>query len=176
MIFSGRKVLIFHGFKCCLNMYKSVELEAAVCAVIGSLWNTLVRLCILRWSCWLQKGTTPSPPSWAEFGFHRLLLNSGGAAIKYLQIWLSSCHSGHSLQWFSFLRRPGLNAGFLLLVGSFLFLAWWYFWKLNISSSIMLLETYSHLVHSSGSEMAIKENGSFETLMLWNKWCARTEI
>lgn len=52
----------------------------------------------------------------------------------------------------------------------------WYFLKVNISSHVMLLETSSHLVHSSGSEMAIKENGSFETLMLWNKWCARTEI
>lgn len=33
-----------------------------------------------------------------------------------------------------------------------------------------------HLVHSSGSKLAIKENRSFETLMLWNKWCAGTEI
>lgn len=41
--------------------------------------------------------------------------------------------------------------------------------KLNISSTIMLLETYFHLVHSSGSETAIKENRPFETLTLWNK-------
>lgn len=175
MIFGGRNVLIFHDFKCCLNMYKSVAVEPAVVQWLYHC-QTLLRLCIFRCSCWFQKGTTLHP-SWAEFAFHQLLPHSVSAGIKYLQNWLSSCHSDHHFEWFSSLRRPGLNAAFLFLVGSFLFfLAWCYFWKLNISSSIMLLETYSHLVHSSGSEMAIKENGSFETLMLWNKWCARTEI
>lgn len=38
-------------------MYKSVEMEA-VQSVVGSLWNTLLRLCILGWSWWLQKGMT----------------------------------------------------------------------------------------------------------------------
>lgn len=132
-------------------------------------FGTLLRLCILRWA---PKRNDPFAPSWAEFGFHKLLLNSGGAGIKYLQIWLSSDHPDHSLKWFSSLVEMLESWSLLVLF----FLAWWYFWKLNISSSIMLLETYSHLVHSSGSEMAIKENGSFETLMLWNKWCARTEI
>lgn len=43
-------------------MYKLVGMEAAVSAVMGSLGDTLARLCILRWSWRLQKGTSPSPP------------------------------------------------------------------------------------------------------------------
>lgn len=73
-------------------------------------------------------------------------------------------------------QRPALSPEFCFLLVSFFIVTRWYFLKLNISSHVMLLETSSHLVHSSGSEMAIKGNGSFETLMLWNKWCARTEI
>lgn len=176
MIFGCRNVLIFHDFKCCLNMYKSVEMEPAV---VQWLCHSVRPCsgCAFSGVAAESKQEQPFTPPELNFAFHQLLLHPVSAGIKYLQNWLSSCQSDHHLEWFSSLRRPGLNAAFLFLVGSFLFfLAWCYFWKLNISSSIMLLETYSHLVHSSGSEMAIKENGSFETLMLWNKWCARTEI
>lgn len=171
----AEKVLIFHGFKCCLNMYKLVEMEAAVSAVMGSLCHTLARLCILRWSWYLQKGTSPSPPPELNLVF----INS---CLIQEVLGLNICKSDSALSiqstvYSDFPPWEGLvwmlDSWSLLVL---LFLAWWYFWKLNISSSIMLLETYSHLVHSSGSEMAIKENGSFETLMLWNKWCARTEI